>query len=103
MVTAFGDEDFKQKAERLGVNSFITKPFSFSTLFDTIMNVFGKDQITSKGITKKDGVYEEELAKIKGARILLAEDNEINQQVASELLESAGFVIELARRRSGSI
>ena len=42
------------------------------------------------------GRDEEELRKIRGARVLLAEDNEINQQVAKEILEQAGLVVSIA-------
>jgi CheY-like chemotaxis protein len=96
IVTAFGGESIAKKAEKLGVNGFISKPFTFSTMFDTIMEVFDKDARTRKVGTHKELKHKDELAKIKGAKILLAEDNEINQQVAAELLESAGFVIEIA-------
>jgi two-component system sensor histidine kinase/response regulator len=96
LVTAFGGVNIAKKAEKLGVNGFISKPFTFSTMFDTIMEVFGKEARTRKFGTQKELKHKDELAKIKGARILLAEDNEINQQVAAELLESAGFVIDIA-------
>ena len=45
---------------------------------------------------KTDKTAPDETSHIQGARILLVEDNEINRQVAKEILEGAGFVVELA-------
>ncbi len=96
MISTFGNEIITNEAEKLGVNSFINKPFSYSTMFDTIMEVFGKDIRISKTQINKGRKHENEIQKIMGATILLAEDNEINQQVATELLEDEGFKVEIA-------
>lgn len=96
MVTAFGREEIARQAGELGVVGFITKPFAFSTLFDTIMMVFGKEVRTSKIKQAKGEKHIEALQKIKGSYLLIAEDNEINQQVAQELFEGVGFIVEIA-------
>ena len=96
MVTAFGKEDIAQKATSLGVNCFITKPFAFSILFDSIMEIFGKDIKTTKTKIEKGSKHLNELKEIAGAHLLIAEDNEINQQVAQEIFEDAGFIVEIA-------
>lgn len=96
MVSALRNEEVVRKAEALGVNHFIAKPYTYSTLFDTIMEIFGKEIRTSQPRTEKGKKYEKEVQKIAGSTILLAEDNEINQQVATELLEDAGFHVEIA-------
>lgn len=96
MVSAFGNEEVAKKSKELGVNHFIAKPFTFSTIFDTIMVVFGKDIRTSRSRIEKGKMHEKEILKIAGSTILLVEDNEINQQVATELLEEAGFIVEIA-------
>jgi len=96
LVTAFGREEIAEKAHEVGIQGFLTKPVSYSTLFDTIMEVFGKEVRTKRAHVGKGMKYLEEMQKIKGARILLTEDNEINQQVASELIEGAGFIVEIA-------
>ncbi|MCF8259436.1 MAG: response regulator [Melioribacteraceae bacterium] len=78
------------------VDKILTKPVSSSALYNTIMHVFGKE-ISKDFISDKRGKkYATELKKIKGAKLLIVEDNEINQQVARELFESEGFIIELA-------
>ena len=96
MVTAFGREEIAEQAKAIGIKGFLNKPVSHSTLFDTIMEVLGKDARTKRAISGKGMKYLQEMEKIKGARILLTEDNEINQQVATELLEGAGFAVEIA-------
>jgi CheY-like chemotaxis protein len=69
---------------------------SRSLLFDATMQVFGRQGtgIHATRIDKEKGL--EALKNIHGARILLAEDNEINQQVAQEILEQAALVVEIA-------
>ena len=96
MMTAFGNEEAATKAKELGSDGYISKPYSYSTLFDCIMEVFGKDLRTSRTGTEKGMKHFEAMQKIQGANLLIAEDNEINQQVAQELLEGAGFNVELA-------
>jgi CheY-like chemotaxis protein len=69
-----------------------------SLLFDTTMSALGTAQRTTprtSAATEK-AVAQHPLAAIRGARVLLVEDNDINQQVARELLEDAGLVVEVA-------
>lgn len=96
MVSAFGNEDVVQEVKNIGVSYFITKPYTYSTLFDTIMDVFGKDIKTSHVRAEKGKKFTKELQNIAGINILLVEDNEINQQVATELLEDEGFNVIIA-------
>ncbi len=96
MVTSFGREEIATRAHEIGIKGFITKPVSSSLLFDSIMEVFGKQGFTGRVHKEKSNRFAAELEAIRGARILLTEDNEINQQVASEFLEDKGFVVEVA-------
>ncbi len=77
------------------IDAVLTKPLNPSLLFDTLINVVsGRPMQAGKtGIA----VYDEStLAPIKGAKILLVEDNELNQQVAIDLLELGAFHIDVA-------
>lgn len=97
MVTAYGREELMHKAEEIKLDGFLVKPVNYSLLFDTIMQVFGKEvKRESKNVQKSD-LHLDDLMKLKGSRILLTEDNEINQQVASELFESVGLIVEIAK------
>jgi two-component system sensor histidine kinase/response regulator len=91
LVTAFGREEIREEAERLELDGFLVKPVTKSMIVDTLVNVFaheGEDEVASD--ERAQGAH------LHGARILLAEDNEINQQIAVELLEGAGATIRVA-------
>jgi CheY-like chemotaxis protein len=96
LVTAYGREEIMQQAEKVGLEGFLLKPVSSSTLFDAIMQAFGKEVSTPARTHRGKGTPSKALKQIQGARILLVEDNEINQQVAREILERAGLHITLA-------
>jgi len=94
MVTAFGREDIRPQAEEMGIEGYLLKPVTPSTLYDTLVELFGvaghdadSSRIASAAATALDAT---------GIRVLLVEDNEVNQQVATELLESAGASVRIA-------
>ena len=96
IATAYGREEIMQRSEKAGVDGFLLKPVGQSVLFDAIMIAFGKEVSDRDRAAEGRSGAEEDLAKIRGARVLLAEDNEINQQVAKEILENAGLVVSIA-------
>ena len=96
MVTAYGREEIKQQAYNAHVDGFLIKPVNPSLLYDTIMEVFREEIGLSSHVPEQIIEITEPLKPIKGAGILLVEDNAINQQVATELLEQAGFVVTIA-------
>ncbi len=85
-----------KEAEDAGIHGFLIKPVSNSILFDTIISVMGHEEGRAQRKEKKKGFDRDSLKPIRGARVLLVEDNEINQQVASELLEGAGLRVFIA-------
>jgi PAS domain S-box-containing protein len=90
LVTAFGREEVREEAERLQLDGFLVKPVTKSMIVDTLVNVFaapGDDTAAAQA---------GEETRLRGARILLAEDNDINQQIAVELLEGAGATVKIA-------
>ncbi|HZO86374.1 MAG TPA: response regulator, partial [Verrucomicrobiae bacterium] len=70
---------------------FLVKPVTKSTIVDTLVTVFVSD--SAEAATAADG---DQAVPLRGARILLAEDNEINQQIAIDLLEDAGATVTVA-------
>jgi CheY-like chemotaxis protein/HPt (histidine-containing phosphotransfer) domain-containing protein len=96
LVTAYGREEIMQKAEQAGLDGFLIKPVNQSVLFDTIMQALGQEVPETSRIVGKHEKEGEALKHIQGARVLLVEDNEINQQVAQEILEGAGLNVTLA-------
>ncbi len=91
LVTAFGREEVREEAERLQLDGFLVKPVTKSMIVDTLVNVFAH-----AGEAEASRSEAEHAPSLRGARILLAEDNEINQQIAIELLEGAGATVTIA-------
>jgi two-component system sensor histidine kinase/response regulator len=98
MVTAYGREEMLKEAETVGIADVLIKPISPSTLFDTTMAALGIAHFEQREAAPQPGQDESthRLEAIRGARILLVEDNDINQMVASEILGDAGFVVDIA-------
>jgi polar amino acid transport system substrate-binding protein len=96
MVTAYGREDVMQQAADLGLEGFLIKPVTPSTLLDTIMGVVGKQGGFRRAGRSEDDWKIQTLDSIRGSHVLLAEDNKINQQVAEELLTQAGLKVTIA-------
>jgi CheY-like chemotaxis protein len=96
MVTAYGREEVMQQAEKVGLEGFLLKPVNPSMLFDSIMEAFGEALPETSRVVQRHEQEAEALKHIQGARLLLVEDNEINQQVAKEILEGAGLNVTIA-------
>ena len=96
LLTAFDREnEIKKRAESVEVDAFLAKPIQCSFLFNTILEVFGK-KVLKEYRSGRDNTDPHLLTeRIGGARVLLAEDNAINQQVAEEILQSIGLVVEV--------
>ncbi|MBT6226710.1 MAG: response regulator [Candidatus Scalindua sp.] len=103
MVTAYGREEIRKQAESVDIDVFLVKPVTRSLLFDAIMEAFGKNGGRKSRSTKYGVEKISEIGNIRGAKVLLAEDNEINQQVATELLEKAGLYVTIANNGKEAI
>jgi two-component system sensor histidine kinase/response regulator len=102
MVTAYGREEVLKEAVLAGLEDVLIKPVSASTMFDTLVQVLGgKSDHTDAD--QQATPLTENLNTIKGACILVAEDNEFNQQIATELLTDAGFKVDIAENGQKSI
>ncbi|MGL1894511.1 MAG: response regulator [Spirochaetaceae bacterium] len=93
LITGFDDEDIKKEAELLECNDFIIKPITKSMLFDSIVNLFGPP--LGRYLVQKSSseLYKEKIH----SKILLVEDNDINQLVAKEILEDKGLDVDIAQ------
>jgi len=92
MATAFGHEEARSQAESAGIEAFLVKPVSQSSLVDALVTIFAPQTGAVAGAMAADS----QAPSLQGVRLLLAEDNEINQQIAVELLEGAGARIDVA-------
>jgi len=95
IVTAYGREEVSQEAEDAGIDAVLLKPVSSSVLFDTTMQVLGAavSDRPGSGMSLDRGTVP---TAVPETHLLLVEDNELNQQVATELLNEAGFTPDLA-------
>ncbi len=101
MVTAFGRDDIRAQAGETGIDGYLLKPITPSTLYDTLVELFGVvDRVTNVSHVTKSAANPHEA---NGIRILLVEDNEMNQQVAMELLESAGATVRIANHGAEAV
>jgi two-component system sensor histidine kinase/response regulator len=96
MITAYGREEIIREAEKAGLQDLLIKPVNASTLFDTTIRILGGNETEARSSSRDVSTTVEDLAVIKGASILLVEDNELNQEVANGLLLDAGFLIDIA-------
>ena len=97
IVTAYGREDLSSQVNELGIDLLLVKPVTPSVLFDALMRMFGGQSSTGDKIKAALPLLPlDKLSEIQGAQVLLGEDSELNQQVASELLAEAGLEVDVA-------
>ena len=98
MATAFGRDEVIKGAQAAGIEDVLVKPVTASVLFESIAGLLGPVSTESPDATDthSERAAFERLSTIAGARILLVEDNELNQEVAMELLREAGLTVDLA-------
>jgi PAS domain S-box-containing protein len=96
LVTAYGREEIMRQAEKMGLDGFLIKPVSPSVMFDTIMQAFGQEAPRELRTDTEKELEASASEKLAGANVLLVEDNEINQQVAMEILSGAGLKVTVA-------
>ena len=97
IITAYGREELIREAESVGIEDVLIKPVSASILFDAAMHLLGANRKERRVAADEAPSRVERPSGLAGARILLVEDNDINQEVATELLETAGCEVSLAR------
>jgi len=96
VVSAFSREDVRAAATDLEVAAFLTKPVTSSSLLDAIAVATNGNEVVSRATRGLSASLEDSLSPLRGARILVVEDNAINQEVICELLSSHGITVELA-------
>ncbi|CAK0743302.1 two-component system, sensor histidine kinase and response regulator [Gammaproteobacteria bacterium] len=98
IITSYGNEDVFTQADKIGIKEVLVKPVHLSALIDATVRIFSNlSQSKSEVIvTAQSSQLLKELETRKGARILLVEDDEFNQEIAITLLAEAGFVVDSA-------
>ncbi|MBF0528856.1 MAG: response regulator, partial [Deltaproteobacteria bacterium] len=94
LATAYSRDEAAVEMKTANLDGLVIKPVSSSTLLEAIQQAYGLVE-AKKLVARKD--EDADLARaIRGAHVLLVEDNEINQQIAQEILEGAGLKVTLA-------
>jgi len=97
LVTAHDEAQVRHRAREAKFEAVLVKPITLSALHDSLMRVLRRDGSEPTTLPPADGQAQEQLRRLHvGQRVLVAEDNPINQEVASELLTSVGLVVEVA-------
>jgi len=98
MVTAYSREDALEAAQAKGVEikSILTKPVTPSSLLEAVADALGKTGIIERQPFRPQEGLRELMSRLSGARVLLVEDNDLNQELAMELLHQAGMEVVLA-------
>ena len=91
ILTAYDWSDIEVEAKAAGVTAFCSKPMFMSDLRETLMSALGQ-----KPTDAAQELLPEKNADFKGKHILLVEDNELNREIAQEILREYGFVVDLA-------
>ncbi len=96
ILTSIGKRDNLIDYENLKLSAFITKPIKHIQLYETLVSIFSGSRkefsVRSKKVTK----IESDMSKLWPLRLLLAEDNTVNQKVALKILEKMGYRADVA-------
>ncbi len=96
IVTAAGRDDVQDELQRAGLTLMLSKPVSPSALFDAAMQALGGQARSADERAAHAPRRAAHLSAIAGARVLLVDDNDLNQQVGAELLSGAGLAVDVA-------
>ena len=89
LISAYDWSDIEVEARAAGISGFIAKPLFKSTLYRGLVRFAGEETLQTEEI-------QETTRSFAGVRVLLAEDNELNWEIANELLSAEGFVLDWA-------
>ena len=92
MVTAYSRDEVMKEAHKVGIDGFLVKPVNASTLFNAIVEAL---TLSDDGEALPVPVSMPTI-NLSGARVLVVEDNRINQRIAREILQGVGVEVEIA-------
>ena len=95
LLTSIGQRGHGAEASRIGISAYLTKPVDEADLYDCLVEVLARGS-SHRSPTLVTRHSLREARPQTGARLLVAEDNEVNQKVAVRLLEKLGYRVEVA-------
>ena len=99
IITAYDWSAIEEEARKAGVTAFCNKPIFISELRNTLVSVISKTDVPAQ----EDPVVMKAEDSFKGRRFLLVEDNELNREIAEEILKESGFLVEKAEDGSVAV
>jgi PAS domain S-box-containing protein len=99
MVTAYGREEARERSaeQGLALKGVLAKPVTASTLIETIGEALDLGAVTETRASARAAGHQVAMSSLAGARVLLVEDNDMNQELATELLSQANIEVVLAQ------
>lgn len=91
IISAYDWGPIEQQAREAGANAFISKPFFASSLYNTLLSATHLGSVTIQNSSDMEQRYD-----FKGKKLLLAEDNDLNREIAVELLKMTGLQVDCA-------
>ena len=104
LITEFGQGENTSLIDGKVIHGVVEKPLQKGNLFDAVAKIIGRDYLsTGKFMVAGDQFNNGLVSQIRGAHLLLVEDNEINQQIAKEMLESFELNVTVAENGEEAI
>ncbi|MBF0294356.1 MAG: response regulator [Magnetococcales bacterium] len=103
LVTQQQEAEVANLAAVAGIDGRLHKPVGSAPLYDLIMELFDQEESATPRAAANPILFSEYVQRIGGARVLLVEDNQVNQQVAREMLENVGIVMDVAHNGKEAI
>ena len=98
ILTAYDWSDIEAEAKAAGVTAFCAKPLFMSDIRETLMTAIGQSQSEPE-----DSILPEAGSDFRGRCILLVEDNELNSEIAVEILNEYGFLVDTAKNGAEAV
>ncbi len=96
LLSTHGHEDTMKQVQENGIDEILVKPVVVPVLRDAILGLLERHPLPAEIRPRSPQPWKEALESRKGARILLVEDNELNQEIALTMMTNAGFVVDVA-------
>ncbi len=97
-MIGFGDESARREVEQAGADATLDRPVRTRPLLRILVELFTADSLTARS-----DEAEEQVMRVDGVQVLLAEDNPINQQIAVELVEHAGGMVTVVQNGRAAV
>lgn len=96
MISAYYQDDLLEQTKDLQLSGFVEKPINASALFDAVTGVVGAERKELQSVNRHAKSYQTLSANLRGARVLLVDDNEVNRSLGLDILTQAGLIVDLA-------